>query len=104
MNYAALLNKQTAAIRARGGEVYLTFSPYNLNALTDAARTIEQQQAYQDAVTSKLDAICISLVGDYIMEGTYFYNSDLHLGTEGAQIRTTKLAEQLKATLAKPGA
>lgn len=101
--YAALLNKQTAAIRANGGEVYLSFSPRNLNALTDAARTVEHQQIYQDAVTAKLDAICISNVGDYVMEGTYFYNSDLHLGTEGAQIRTTKLAEQLKAALAKSG-
>lgn len=99
--YAALLNKQTAAIRAAGGEVYLSFSPYNLNALTDTARTAAHQQTYQDAVSSKLDAIRISNVSDYIIEGTYFYNSDLHLGTEGAQIRTQKLAADLKAALGK---
>ncbi len=100
--YAALLNKITAATRARGAEVYLSFSPRNLNALTEAARTESHQMAYENKVVSMLDAIQISHVSDYVMEGTYFFNSDLHLGTEGAQLRTQKLAEQLKAALAAP--
>lgn len=101
-SYAALLNKHTAAIRAKGGEVYLSFSPINLNSLTDAARTPAQQLPYEKSIVSRLDAIQISHVADYVMEGTYFFNSDLHLGTEGAQIRTRKLAEDLKAALAAP--
>jgi hypothetical protein len=100
--YAKLINKQIASIRANGGEVYLSFSPINLNALTDAARTSVQQLPYQNSIVSRLDSIQISKVADYIMEGTYFYNSDLHLGTEGSQIRTRKLAEDLKAALAAP--
>lgn len=98
---SALLNRVTEMVRANGGEVYLSFSPINLNYLSDKARTPEPQKAYQDAVTSKLTAICISEVGDYVIGGTYFYNSDLHLGTEGATLRTQKLAAQLRAALGK---
>lgn len=98
---AARLNARTTAIRARGGEVYLSFSPVNENSLTANARQRIVQLAYERAVVSRLDAIPISSVSDYIFAGTYFYNSDLHLCTEGAQIRTKKLAEQLIAALGK---
>ncbi len=98
---AARLNARTAEIRARGGEVYLTFSPININSLTDTAKQQSGQQAYETAIESRLDAIPISSVSDYFMEGTYFYNNDLHLNTAGAQIRTRTLAGQLLAALNK---
>lgn len=98
---AALLNRVTDMVRTNGGEVYLSFSPINLNYLSDKARTPAAQKVYQDAVSSKLTAIRISEVGDYVIGGSYFFNSDLHLGTEGATMRTKQLAAELRAALGK---
>ncbi|MBQ3125505.1 MAG: hypothetical protein IJC15_00425 [Clostridia bacterium] len=97
----ARLNERIADIRARGGEVYQTFSPVNVNSLTANAKQRIYQLAYEQAVESKLDSIPISSVSDTIYSGRLFYNNDLHLCTEGARIRTQTLADQLKAALGK---
>lgn len=98
---AARLNERIADIRTRGGEVYQTFSPVNVNSLTADAKQERGQKAYEQAVESKLDSIPISSVSDTIYSGKLFYNNDLHLCTEGAEIRTRTLVEQLKAALCK---
>ena len=43
----------------------------------------------------------ISKTGDYIFDSKYFYNSDYHLNTAGAIIRTDLLIRDIKAQLAK---
>ena len=46
---------------------------------------------------SKEDTTFMDRIKDYIMDGTYFFDTDLHLTTEGAEIRTKKIAEDILA-------
>ena len=101
---AKRLNTAYDAIRATGAKVYVSFAPVNLNSLSAVARTQAHQMAYQKHFEEVLDAPVISNFSDYILAGKYFYNSDYHPSTEGAILRTKKLAADLKAQLAKEAA
>lgn len=50
---------------------------------------------------NNIHATMISKTGDYIFDSKYFYNSDYHLNTAGAIIRTDLLIRDIKAQLAK---
>ena len=56
-----------------------------------------------NTIKEKYNGTVISDVADYIMKGNYFYNSNLHLSTEGSQIRTDNLASDILAQLSKEG-
>lgn len=97
----AALNRSYDMITAAGGKVYISFSPINQNSLSSASKNKSNQAKYMDKVKNNYHGTVISTVGDYIMAGQYFYNSVLHLSTEGSHIRTDKLAEDILAQLEK---
>ena len=73
-----------------------------MNILSDASRKKDYRINYQKSADEKFDSILISEVDNYIMSGAYFSNTDLHPNTPGTEIRTHKLAEDIKAYLADP--
>lgn len=51
---------------------------------------------FQEELEACLDSIVISNYTDYMLDYSYFYNTDLHLNTEGAEIRTRQLISDIK--------
>lgn len=97
----ANLNRSYGMISDAGGKVYISFSPINKNSLADASKSPIRQLEYMNTVKENYNGTVISAVSDYIMPGQYFYNSDLHLSTEGSHIRTDQLAKDILAQLEK---
>lgn len=95
----ANINRSYGMISDAGGKVYISFSPVNKNSLTEASKSPARQLEYMNTVKKKYNGTVISVLSDYIMPGQYFYNSDLHLSTEGSHIRTDKLASDILAQL-----
>lgn len=52
--------------------------------------------AFQEELEAQMDCEVISDYTDYFMPGSYFYDTVLHLTTEGARIRTCQLISDLK--------
>jgi hypothetical protein len=99
--YNQNLNRSLDMVTAAGGKCYLSFATINFVTLTDAARTLAQQTQYMNAAKTNIHATLISKPGDYLLDTKYFYNSDYHLNTEGAKVRTDLLTRDIKAQLAK---
>lgn len=99
--YNKNLNRSLDMVAAAGGRCYLSFACINFVSLTDAARTPAQQTQYMNAAKNNIHATVISNVADYLMDSKYFFNTDFHLNTEGAKVRTDLLIRDIKAQLAK---
>lgn len=56
----------------------------------------EEVVAFQYELENKLDYLVISNYADYVMDEKYFYDTGYHLTTEGAEIRTKLLIDELK--------
>ena len=54
-----------------------------------------------NAAKNNIHATVISNVADYLMDSKYFFNTDFHLNTEGAKVRTDLLIRDIRAQLAK---
>ena len=100
---AANLRGVYALIRASGADVVMSHAPQNFNALTDRAKTREQQSAYMDAVKRKTEIPMISDIAAYIMEGQYIYDDDYHPNDIGRTMRTEQLAKDIIAYLTEAG-
>lgn len=83
--------------RARGAEVYLSFSPVNRSAL--AGDPEAGTAAYFRACLDAFDCPIISDPNRYILDSGWFYDSNFHLNSAGAVLRTCLLAEDLLAQL-----
>ncbi len=86
------------AIRDKGGEVYISFSPVNRAGLAQQPDLIwlDFERLYIEKLEER-DYDVISNIEDYLMEGKYFYNEDYHLNDIGATIRTDQLIADLQA-------
>ncbi len=95
------LNKAFKMITDKGGTVYWSFAPCNINALNQMSQKESRQNTYMELIEENFDATIISVIKDYVLSGQYFYDTDYHCGNEGAQIRTRLLARDLLAQLDK---
>ena len=100
-SYVANLNREFDNITAAGGKVYITFCSVMKIELNQASQGIERQTAYKNAVIKNVHGTVISEPGTYVMDYKYFFNSIYHLNTEGSQVRTRWLAQDILAQLAK---
>ncbi len=89
------VNDYCAAARAQGAEVYLSFSPVNRSALE--GDTEEGTAAYFRACLDAFDCPAISDPNRYILDSGWFYDSNFHLNSDGAVLRTCLMAEDLLA-------
>lgn len=90
------------AISARGAEVLFSYAPVNYNGLPDEAVAGREWLTFAEKTESRLAGRgypVISDIGDYLMNGRYFYDTDYHLNETGRDIRTRNLADDIKEYL-----
>lgn len=95
--FARQVNDYCRAAEAAGAQVYLSFSPVNRSALTgdvdNAVRT------YFRLCNSVFHCPAISDPNAYLLESYWFYDSNFHLNSSGAVVRTCTLAEDILSAL-----
>ena len=96
-DFAAQVREYCQSAEKKGAAVYLTFSPMNRSALTD-----ESENAiggYFSLCNTMFPCSSISDPHTYIMDSGWFYDSNFHLNSAGAQLRTLLLATDILAQL-----
>lgn len=96
-DFARQVNDYCRNARERGAQVYLSFSPVNRSALTGGPE--EGAAAYFRTCLNAFDCPVISDPNRYILDSGWFYDSNFHLNSAGAVLRTCLLAEDLLAQL-----
>lgn len=87
------LNKLNKYLESKGAVMLVAGYPIGKGELTD---DIQKYEEFTEELREQLDCDVISDYSDYMFEYNYFYNSYLHLNTEGAKIRTEQLIEDIK--------
>lgn len=95
-------NAEIARFKADGVRVYLTYSPRNSQAVSEAS-TPEAIAALDAYFRENLNAVFLTPLQDSLMPGRYFYGTDNHLSTNGVALRTAQVITALKDALQKEG-
>lgn len=83
-------------------KVYFSYGPANLDGAKMPSQ--EKRKAYEDKVVANIhSAKIISTLEEYLYHGRYFSNTNFHLSTEGAKMRTTTLLSEIKTQMKKDG-
>ena len=82
------INELNAWLTKRGATLLVAGYPVGNGSLTADP---EEFMAFQDELERRLDCAVISNYVDYMFDYTYFWDSNLHLNTDGAKIRTEQL-------------
>ena len=84
------------AVRARGAEVYFTFSPINAAAVRF---TPEEAAAFERYAGEKLGCTVLGSIEEATYDSGYFYDTNFHLNDTGAIMHTVRLIDLLKEQL-----
>lgn len=80
---------------SRGVDVYFTYSPRNVLALSEGS-TEAAREELDKYLRQNLVIPVISDLEESLYTGMYLYGTDNHLSTEGVQIRTERVIEDLR--------
>lgn len=89
------VNDYCRAAERKGARVFLSFSPVNRSALTD-----ESEEALLTFFTNCRESFSCTVISDpgrYVLDSAWFYDSNFHLNSAGAKVRTVLLAEDILA-------
>lgn len=100
--YIAPANAEIARFKTDGVRVYLTYSPRNSRAVSEAS-TPEAIAALDAYFRENLNAVFLTPLQDSLLPGRYFYGTDNHLSTNGVALRTAQVITALKDALQKEG-
>ena len=100
--YIAPANAEIARFKADGVRVYLTYSPRNSKAVSEAS-TPDAIAALDAYFRENLNAAILTPLQDSLLPGRYFYGTDNHLSTNGVALRTAQVITALKDALQKEG-
>ena len=92
-DFAQQVNDCCEIARKRGAAVYFSFSPVNQSAIEGDAEA--GAAAYFRVCLDAFDCPIISDPNRYILDSGWFYDSNFHLNSAGAVLRTCLLAEDL---------
>ncbi len=95
--FAAQVERFCRQAARRGAAVCLSFSPMNRSALTDTGA--EALERYFQLCNDAFPCTVISDPNRYILDSGWFYDSNFHLNSAGAALRTALLAEDILAQL-----
>lgn len=96
-DFARQVNRYCQAAEKSGARVCLSFSPVNRTALAgDAQGSVS---SFFQLCNSSFDSLVISNPNSYILDSGWFYDSNFHLNSAGAVVRTYTLAEDILAYL-----
>ena len=98
--YVSNMNRAMDACRAAGAEIFISFPPTNKNCLSAASATEEYRKAFESEIEARLHARVISHISDYLVPGSWCFDSDYHLTTEATKWRTEKLAGDINRAVA----
>ena len=87
------LNSYAKKAHEKGAKVYFSFSPMNVRAVKS---TDVQKTEFYRYLGENLSFPVISDIDDYILESAYFYDTNFHLNTRGAKLRTALLADDIR--------
>lgn len=96
-DFAQQVNEYCAFARDRGASVYLSFSPINRSAMTDTS--YETVLSYFERCSEAFDCLAISDPQKFIYDSGWFYDSNFHLNSAGAILRTRDLAQDILCQL-----
>ncbi|MEG1744072.1 MAG: hypothetical protein RR215_00670 [Ruthenibacterium sp.] len=94
------LNRFARWAKAHDVTVYLTYAPFNRLALlgtADDPTGLCGVDALQERLLAECDIPWLGTLREGIMSEDYFYNSNNHLNTAGAKLRTADLIADLQA-------
>ncbi len=96
--YIDTVNEMYQKFLDKGVKVFFTYSPRNRLAISE--NSTPDERAKLDAyLREQLIIPVISYIEDSLVSGIYLYGTDNHLSTEGVEIRTDKIIEELKNAL-----
>ena len=85
-------------ISAAGAQVYLSYAPINALCCEDEGQAEAFSALWEQGMLAR-GYETISSLQDYVMDAKYFYDSDYHLTTAGAALRTQQLVRDLMTRL-----
>lgn len=95
--FARQVNSFCQKAASKGAQVYFSFCPMNRSAIQDSS-----QEALQQFFTRCNEAFSCPIISDptrYVLDSGWFYDSNFHLNTPGAVLRTQLLAEDILSAL-----
>ncbi len=92
--FAQQVNEFITLAESKGANVYLSFSPVNRSALTNA-----DTQPLFDLFAETFHCPIISDPENYVLDSGWFFDSNFHLNSSGARVRTARLAGDILAQL-----
>jgi len=92
------INELNKYLTERGATLVVAGYPIGKGFNTAEAAEFEK---FQKELEEKLDCPVISEFTDYMFDYDYFYDSDVHLNSEGAKLRTEQLAKDLNTFLGR---
>lgn len=95
--FAQQVNDCCETAQERGAVVYFSFSPVNCSAIAGDPQS--ETVAYFRACLDAFNCPIISDPNRYVLDSGWFYDSNFHLNSAGAVLRTCLLAEDLLAQL-----
>lgn len=90
------LNELNAYLNERGATMVVAGYPIGKGKFTPAEDEFIQ---FQEELQEQLDCEVISDYRDYMFDYSYFYNTFLHLTTDGARLRTEQLIKDLEKVI-----
>ena len=96
-DFAAQIKAYCEEAKKAGAKVCVSFSPVNALAVLDSSP--EAVKAFFDEINRAFPCPVISDPRRYVLDSAWFYDSNFHLNSAGAQIRTVLLAEDILAQL-----
>ncbi|MBQ7321639.1 MAG: leucine-rich repeat protein [Clostridia bacterium] len=101
-SYNANMNAAIDMVNAKGGKVYISFAATMKQWLSKESQNPAVQNAFKNAVVRRFPkAAVISDPGTYVLDQSYFYNSQYHLSTQSSVYRAKLLAQDILAQFAK---
>ena len=97
-SYVDSLNRQAQKFTDKGITFLFTYAPRNIQAISSES-TYEKRMELDNYFKESFSFPVISDIEDSLYEGRYLFETDNHLSTEGAQIRTKRIIEELKPFL-----
>lgn len=88
--FAKEVNDYCNAAEQKGAQVLLSFSPVNRSAMAGG-----HAMSFFDLCNQTFDCPAISDPNHYILDSGWFYDSNFHLNSAGAEVRTALLAQDL---------
>lgn len=92
------LNELNAYLNAQGATMVVAGYPIGKGEFTPSE---DEFLKFQDQLEKQLDCEVISDYRDYMFDYSYFYDTFLHLTTDGARLRTKQLIKDLRKVFRK---